>query len=96
MFRKEVTTVDSVVKQILRQTGLEQHLQELRVISLWDRVMGKRVSKYTAEKFIRNHVLYIKITSPALRQNLSMQRSMLIRRLNRDVGATVIADIIFY
>ena len=48
------------------------------------------------EKFIKNQVLYVKISNPALRQDLSMMRSQLVRRLNEAVGASVISDVRIY
>ena len=54
------------------------------------------MEKYTGEKFIRNQTLYVKILNPALRADLSMGRSLLVRRLNEKVGAQVIVDIRFY
>ena len=56
----------------------------------------KFVGRYTGEKFIKNQTLFVKITNPALRQDLSMMRSKLVQRLNAEVGAMVIADVRIY
>ena len=37
-----------------------------------------------------------KITNPALRQDLSMMRSQLVKRLNEEVGALVITEVKVY
>ncbi|MEE1091462.1 MAG: DciA family protein, partial [Prevotella sp.] len=57
---------------------------------------GKVVARYTAEKYIRNQTLYVKITNPALRADLSMMRSQLVKRLNEVSGGMVIVDIRVY
>ena len=57
---------------------------------------GSMVARYTGEKFIKNQTLHVKITNPALRQDLSMMRSQLLKRLNAEVGAMVISDIHIY
>ncbi|MDE7165540.1 MAG: DUF721 domain-containing protein, partial [Bacteroidaceae bacterium] len=44
----------------------------------------------------RNGTLYVKITRPALRQDLSMGRTQLTRKLNAEVGAQVVQNIVFY
>lgn len=59
-------------------------------------VTGTTVGRYTGEKFIKNQTLFVKITNPALRQDLSMMRSKLVQRLNAEVGAMVIADVRIY
>lgn len=80
----------------LRQNGLETPLLQHRVIDAWDEVVGKGIAYYTAEKFIKNQTLFVKITNPALRGDLSMMKSQLVRKLNNHVGSMVIADLRIY
>lgn len=68
----------------------------MRLIDSWDTVAGKVVARYTAEKYIRNQTLYVKIKNPALRADLSMMRSQLVKRLNEVSGGMVIVDIRVY
>ena len=96
MFRREVRSIMDIVNQCLRQNGLETHMRQTRLIDAWERVAGKTISKYTGEKFIRNQTLFVKITIPALRSELGMMRTELIRKLNAEAGATIITDIKFF
>lgn len=57
--------------------------------------MGPVVARYTCDLAIRNQTLYVKLNSPAVRQELLMQRRDLVARLNAYVGAQVICDIVF-
>lgn len=81
---------------MLRQDGLETPLRQKRLLDAWETVTGSMVARYTGEKFIKNQTLHVKITNPALRQDLSMMRSQLLKRLNAEVGAMVISDIHIY
>lgn len=96
MFKRDVQPLSEILKKLLRQEGLETPLMQKRLVDAWVQVAGPSVDRYTAEKFIRNQTLYVKIQNPALRQDLSMMRSQLVRRLNEHVGAQVIVDIRFY
>lgn len=82
--------------KLLRQQGLEMPLQQKRLIDAWEDVAGQTVARYTADKTIRNQTLYVKITNPALRSDLSMMRSQLVKQLNARVGGMVIADVRVY
>lgn len=93
MFKREVKSISELLQQILRQEGFETPLLQKRLIEAWGTVAGKVVERYTTEKFIRNQTLYVKITNPALRQDLSMMRSQLVIRLNQQVGSQVIIDV---
>lgn len=80
----------------MRNQGLETPLLQRRLVNAWEEIAGETVARYTAEKQIRNQTLFIKLLNPALRSDLSMQKSLLITRLNDHVGAQIITDIRFY
>ncbi len=96
MFRRKVQTLDDILQVLLREQGLETPLQQRRLIDQWETVTGSVVARYTGEKFIKNQTLFVKITNAALRQDLSMMRSQLVKRLNESVGAMVIVDVKLY
>ena len=96
MFRKEVKSIDELLQRFLREEGLETPLLQQRVVSAWETVAGAMVARYTGEKYIKNQMLFVKITNPALRQDLSMMRGQLVKRLNEAGGASVITDVRVY
>lgn len=96
MFKKQVQSLDEVLNRFLREGGLETPLLQKRVIDAWGDITGTMVERYTGEKFIKNQTLFVKINNPSLRQDLSMMRTQLIKRLNEAVGAFVIAEVKIY
>ena len=95
MRRTNSEAVGDLIRQYLRQQGLEAPLNEYRLIQGWEYVMGPIIARYTKELIIRNQTLHVQLTSPVIRQELMMQRREIIPRLNAYVGAQVIADIVF-
>ena len=95
MKRNNTEQVGDVIRQLLRQQGLETPLNEYRLVEAWKDVVGPTITKYTTNLYIRNQTLYVHLTSAALRQELMMGRELLVRTLNQRVGATVITNIIF-
>lgn len=93
MFRRDVKPIDNLLREYLRYSGLETPLLQRRLIDAWSVVTGKTVVNYTQQKFIHNQTLCVKITNAALRAELSMMRSQLVKRLNQQVGSQVITDI---
>lgn len=81
--------------RILREQGLETPLLQKRLIDSWPVVAGEAVARYTTSVTIRNQTLYVKLSAPALRADLSMRRQELTRLLNDHVGGQVIADVRF-
>lgn len=93
MFRKKVQTISDVIRQAMTEGGLDTPLKQKRIIDAWDIVAGQAVANYTVEKFIKNQTLFVKISNPALRSDLSMMRTELVQKLNTHVGSFVISEI---
>lgn len=96
MFKQDVKSIADLINIYLRKEGLETPLLQKRLIDSWGSVVGSVVEKYTTEKFIKNQTLFVKISNPALRYDLSMMRAQLVKRLNQQVKSQVIVDVRIY
>ena len=96
MFRRDVKKLDDVLARFLRVSGLETPLLQRRLIDSWGEVMGPVIAKYTEQVFISNQTLMVKINNSALRAELSMMRTQIVRLLNDHIGVMVIADVNLY
>lgn len=95
MRRNKAESIGQIIRQYLRQEGLETPLNETRMAAAWPQVMGEAIARYTGDVFVRNQVLYVQLKSPALKANLMMGREALVQKLNDFVGAQVIQSIVF-
>ena len=96
MFKRRPASLADVVRLYLRESGMETPLLQKRLIEAWDNVTGPIVAQYTGEKKIRNQTLFVQINNPALKADLMMMQSQLVKRLNNEVGAFIIAEIRFF
>ena len=96
MKRNNTEQVGDIIRQFLRQEGLESPLNEYRLIESWKDVVGPAIARYTSNLYIKNQTLHVHLTSSVLRQELMMGRELLIRNLNKTVGSQVIVDINFH
>ncbi len=95
MRRRNVEQIGDVVSLFLRAQGLETPLNEARAVNAWPEIVGERVARATQNIRIYNQVLFVEVQSPALRNNLFMQRRQLVEKINAYVKADVITDIMF-
>ena len=79
-------TLGQVIKDFLRQSGWERKLDEVKIMTEWDKVLGPSLAKYTEEVFIQNNKLHIRLNSSTLRQELSYKKSEIVKELNEAVG----------
>jgi hypothetical protein len=95
LFKREVKTINDLVLRNLRVHGLETPLLQKRLIESWPEVAGEAVARYTTNVRIYNQTLFVRLSNPALRSDLSMMRGELVKKLNAVVGEQVITDIRF-
>ena len=95
MIRNKPKPLGDLLMQFLRQEGLETPLLEHRIVQAWVPVMGDVIGKYTSELYVRNSILWVKLKSPALKNNLLMMHTDITRRLNSYVQSQVITDVRF-
>lgn len=88
-------SIKDVIEELISAYRIGDKLSQARVISLWDSVVGKMIARDTTHLYIKHRVLYVKLNSPALRQELGYAREKLIKSLNKAAGTDVIDDIAF-
>ena len=94
MKRNDAEQIGEMVRKFFRQNALEAPLNEYRLIQACKDVVPA-ITKYTSNLYIKNQILYVHLTSSVLRQELMMGRDLLVKNLNKQVGAQVIVNIIF-
>ena len=95
MIKNNPKQLGDLLMQFLRAEGLETPLLEHRIINAWPAVMGDTISRYTSELYVKNSILWVKLKSPALKQNLLMMHGDITRKLNAYVQSQVITDVHF-
>ena len=95
MFRQKVESLRDVLLRNLREQGLETPLLQKRLVEAWPQVVGPVIARYTLNTYIYNQTLFVRLSNPALRSDLSMMRTELVKKLNDVVGLQIIVDIRF-
>jgi predicted nucleic acid-binding Zn ribbon protein len=90
----DVHTVGELVREFYELHKGPDYIDELKVINSWKKVVGPFIASHTIDLAIRNHVLYVRVDSDALRSELSYSKSLLIKNLNDLVGKEVISEIV--
>jgi predicted nucleic acid-binding Zn ribbon protein len=82
------------MKDYIREMNLEGKLLEVNLISSWEEVVGKAISSRTSRVYIRDHVLFVHLSSSVARNELMMLKEALREKLNERSGREVIKDIV--
>ncbi len=95
MFKRDVQSVKDLILRTLHEQGLETPLQQKRLTEAWPTVAGPLIARYTLNTYIYNQTLFVRLSNPALRADLSMRKQEFTDKLNGVVGEQVITDIRF-
>jgi len=94
MKRTNTVSIAQVIAEVFGEYKIDGKIKETRIISAWSEVLGP-LAKPTDELYIKNKVLFARLSSSVICNELSMMRSTLLRRLNEKAGEEVITDIVF-
>lgn len=87
--------IKEAIDRLLKVYKLDAKMVEMDTIKCWEELMGPAVAKRTREIFINKKVLYLKIDSAPLKEELVMNKTLLVQRINERMGKEVIDDVYF-
>ena len=93
--RLQATPMKEAIEAFLKTFDLKTRFNETYLIAFWGRMMGPTIASRTKEIYVKNRVLYLRIDSSPLRQELFMAKTKLLDLINKDVGESVVDDVVF-
>ena len=92
---KQANSVKSIIQKMTSNKFSGDGLRKVFIKKIWLNVMGKNVSQYTENIYIKNNTLFLKINSSALKQELSYGKDKIIDNFNNEIGSDEIKKIVF-
>ena len=87
-------SLGEAIREMLENYNLQDKLIEADLISVWGELVGPMIQRHTTEVRINKKKLYVKIDSPAVKNELLYLRSQIIETLNNHAGKKVIEEIV--
>jgi predicted nucleic acid-binding Zn ribbon protein len=94
MRKSNTQPIENVIREYLKEMNIDQKLKEVGIVSQWEKLMGKTVAVRTSQIYIRNHILYIHVTSSVLKNELMMMRQAIIEKINEEAGEKIVEQIV--
>ena len=86
--------IKNLLDIFLKKNNLEKGLLELEVKRAWHELMENGVSNYTTDVSLKNKTLYIKLSSPALKEELSYGKEKLMKLINERFKKKIVQKIV--
>ena len=90
----DVKPLGDLIKEFYELHRGAGYLDEQRAIQAWPQVVGPFIASHTIDLYIKNGVLYARVDSDALRNELTYSKSLLMKNLNERVGKEVVKEIV--
>jgi predicted nucleic acid-binding Zn ribbon protein len=94
MRRSKTISIAEAVADYIKEMNLGEKLSEVGVINSWEETVGKAISSRTTKIYIKDHILYIHLSSSVVRNELLMLREVLREKLNQKAGTEAIKEIV--
>ena len=86
--------IGSLIKSYIKENNLENGLDNVEVKNVWYKLMKNGIANYTTDITLKNGILYIKLKSSALREELSYGKEKIIKILNEKLKKDLIKKIV--
>jgi predicted nucleic acid-binding Zn ribbon protein len=88
-------TVSEAFENFLDAFGIREKYDEAFINTNWEQLMGKTIAKRTQKVYLKKKILYLDISSPALRQDLILSKSKMVTLINAEYGREIVKEIMF-
>lgn len=90
----ELKNIKSILNNIIDNSSLKVGLNNVKIQSIWKKIMGSNINSYTSEISLKKRTLYVKLSSSVLREELSYGKEKIIKILNEEFGEVIIDKIV--
>lgn len=94
MRKSETVSISELVNALLKKYGAEDKIAEVRLIRAWEQIMGRGISKFTRNIYIKDRILFVSISSSVVKAEILMIKNDLIKKLNEQAGKELIDQIV--
>ncbi len=93
--KTKAQTMGEALEAFLDAYKLKSKFNETYLVTYWERLMGASIAGRTEKIYISKGVLFLRISSAPLRQELVLAKSKIVSMLNREIGEDIIHDVVF-
>ncbi|SFJ09846.1 DUF721 domain-containing protein [Myroides guanonis] len=91
---REGNSIQDVLKIFIEGNNLDAGIDNIDVKAAWVRLLGPGIESYTLDVFLKRQTLYVALSSPIVREELSYGKAKIIKMINDDLRKEVIKDLI--
>ncbi len=89
------STIKNVLDDLVDKFKFKEKFGELSIADAWKNALGDNVARRTQKILVRDRIIFIKVESASLKNELLMNKTTMLQKLNEYVGEVLVDDMIF-
>ena len=90
--RGELKNISKIIEDVFSQKHFRIGIDNIKVQEAWVKTMGKNIQKYTYKVYYKKGILYVKLKSSVLKEELTFEKVKIIKLINNELGKEYIKD----
>jgi predicted nucleic acid-binding Zn ribbon protein len=84
------------LEELVDKLGIKKKLQEYEAVERWEEIVGQQIGRVTSAMGITKGVLFVRVRTGTWRNELTMRKREIIRKINLVLGEEIVTDIRFH
>lgn len=80
---------------LVRSLGIDRKLREYEAVTRWEEIVGDAIARVSKAAGIEKGVLIVRVNNGPWRNELSLMKESIIRKINAALGEAIVRDIRF-
>ncbi len=94
MLRTNSNKIGALLEEFIKEEGLEEGLERVRIYQCWNLVVGEQFAQYTSSKYYSNGTLFCTIKSSMVRNQLYFMKDDILAQMNKMLNGTVVRNLV--
>ncbi len=95
MRKKQTLSIKELLPSALEELGASRKLSEQHILQAWEKYFGSSIRSFVTKIYVNRGILYVKINSSVIKNELLIQRESIVQKLNEEVQQEIIKTLIF-
>lgn len=84
-----------VIREMLETYNIDRKYDSNHLIASWERLMGKPIASRTTALFVRDNVLFVRLSSAPLKKEMASNKDKVLAIIRKEFGDALVKDIVF-
>ncbi len=89
----DTNKLKDLIPGMLRENKLQKGMDQIHVKEAWIEVMGQGVANYTESVILKNHTVFVKLSSAALREELQYGQDKIVKMMDTALAQVSVRSI---